>query len=405
MTPTREEPQPAELKKGVAEFDSSRRVPALDGLRGIAILAVFFFDYGSGGNQSSIASVRAASKAVGLGWTGVTLFFVLSGFLITGILYDTRADAGYYRKFYARRVLRIFPIYYLASAVIFVVGISLGVHWRAGHLSFLFFCGFPAALIWPSLIQLPQSIHFTHVWSLSVEEQFYAGWPWLIRRMGSKRNVLLACLVMFFVALALRMAFVRWVNPVWAYTFLPCRMDALAVGAALAIAVRVRGAAALNRWAVLVFLLSSVSFVLLCIIRRTVDHNDVAVAIWGHSLVAVSCGALLVMSLGPLSRFFSLSILRMFGRYSYGLYLYTFPLESLLEPLKPRIMAHVGSFAVGSVFYVGACLAINLSIAALSFHFIETPIMRWKSRFRYDKVQNKESRNKSTDSVTVPNGY
>jgi peptidoglycan/LPS O-acetylase OafA/YrhL len=391
MTLAREEPQSAEPIKSVAEFDSSRGVPALDGLRGIAILAVFFFDYGSGGNQSSIASVRAVSKFVGLGWTGVTLFFVLSGFLITGILYDTQADAGYYQKFYARRVLRIFPIYYLAAAAIFVVGASLGVHWRAGHLSFLLFFGFPAALIWPSLIQLPPFIHFTHVWSLSVEEQFYAVWPWLIRRMRSKRNILIACLVMFVVALALRMAFVQWVNPVWAYTFLPCRMDALAVGAALAIAVRAWGTRALNRWAVPVFLLSSASFVLLCISRRTVDHNDAAVAVWGHSLVALSCGALLVMSLGPLSRFFSLSILRMFGRYSYGLYLYTFPLEPLLEPLKPRIMAGVGSFAIGSVVYVATCLAIDLSVAVLSYHSIEAPIMRWKSRFRYDRVPNKES--------------
>ena len=405
MTLVREKPQPAEPKKNVAEFNSSRRVLALDGLRGIAIVAVFLFDYGSGGNQSSIASVRAVSKVLGLGWTGVTLFFVLSGFLITGILYDTRADAGYYQKFYARRILRIFPIYYLAAAVIFVVGISLGVHWRAGHLSFLFFCGFPAALIWPSLIQLPQAIHFTHVWSLSVEEQFYAAWPWLMRWMRKKRNILLACLVMFVAALALRMAFVQWVNPVWAYTFLPCRMDALAVGAALAIAVRAWGARALNRWAIAIFVLSSAAFVLLCVIRRTVDHNDAAVAVWGHSLVALSCGGLLVMSLGPLSGLFSWSLLRMFGRYSYGLYLYTMPLESLLEPLKPRIMARVGSFAAGSVLYVAVCLAIDLSVAVLSYHFIEAPIMRWKSRFRYARVPDKESQNKATDSVTVPNGY
>jgi len=383
---------------GIVAF--TRRIPALDGLRGIAILGVLAYHYSNGGSQSSNAAVRALSSAFGLGWAGVDLFFVLSGFLITGILFDTMMDPGYYRKFYARRALRIFPIYYLTAAVIFVVGASLGVHWRAGHLSFLFFCGFPAALLWPSLIQLPQFIHFTHVWSLSVEEQFYAAWPWLIRRMGCRRNILFTCLGMFVAAVFLRIAFVALASPSWANLFLPCRMDSLAVGAALAIATRTWKASFMSRWAPLVFALSSVSLLLLCWVRGTEDRSDAGIAIWGPSLIALSCGALLVMSLGPLSRLFSLSVLRLFGRYSYGIYLYHFPLEALLEPLKPRIMAHIRSFAVGSVAYVVACVAIDVSIAALSFHFIESPIMRWKSSFRYSKIPDM-----TTDSAMVPSGY
>jgi peptidoglycan/LPS O-acetylase OafA/YrhL len=161
-------------------------------------------------------------------------------------------------------------------------------------------------------------------------------------------------------------------------------MDALAVGSAIAIATRWGGAEKLKRWALPILVSSAALFVTICIIRHTVDHNDAAIAVWGYSLIAMAYGSLLVMSLGPFSKVLSWSVLRAFGRYSYGLYLYHFPLTALLEPIKPWIMGRTGSFAVGSVAYVVTCLGVNLSVAALSFHLIESPIMRLKSRFSYD---------------------
>jgi peptidoglycan/LPS O-acetylase OafA/YrhL len=199
----------ARAEKKPAGIDTSCRLLPLDGLRGVAILAVFMYHYGRGAAHSPIVAVRFVSGLFGFGWSGVDLFFVLSGFLITGILYDTATDPGYYKKFYARRVLRIFPIYYITAAIIFVVGEMVGIRWMPGHLSFLFYVGYPAALLYPSLVQFSPFMPITHLWSLSVEEQFYLAWPWVIRRLGSGRKILLASLVMFVFAFASRVVFVE----------------------------------------------------------------------------------------------------------------------------------------------------------------------------------------------------
>jgi len=381
----------------------NRRVPALDGLRGLAILAVFAYHYGNGGNQSSIVAVRAVSKVLGVGWSGVDLFFVLSGFLITGILLDTSQDSEYYKKFYVRRVLRIFPIYYLAAGIVCGLGVAYGVHWKAGHLFFLIYCGYPAAVMWPALVQLSPLIRITHLWSLSVEEQFYMVWPWAIRRLASKRNIMYLCLAMFVAAIACRIAFVVLVNPVWAYVFLPCRMDTLAVGAAISVALRGSGAEKVRGWASPTLLCTMVSFVMICAVRRTVDHNDAAIATVGYSLSALACGALLVLSLGPLSKALSWSPLQVFGRYSYGLYLYHFPLSALLEPLKPWLIRQSHLTALGSIAYVISCLAINLLVAAVSFHYIESPILKLKARYRYDREVNLNAAERAP-SVSRTNG-
>jgi peptidoglycan/LPS O-acetylase OafA/YrhL len=349
--------------------------PGLDGLRGIAILAVFLFHYGYGGIHSSSAAVRSIALICGLGWSGVDLFFVLSGFLITGILLDTRLEENYYRNFYARRVLRIFPIYYLLALILFLYY----PHWRPLHLTFLVYLGFPAALVWPWLIQIPAKI--THLWSLAVEEQFYLVWPVIVRRL-SRIALLNTCVVMIAFAFLLRCVF-EFYAPDWAYPFLLSRMDTLAVGAVIAISMRDGNLDTLRKWAPLTSISSAAVLILICGIRHSVDRRDALIATVGYSDLAILYGSLLILGLsGRVKELLSFAPLRTVGKYSYGLYLYHFPLEPALEPLRPWLIAELHSFALGAGLYVIICLGINLLVAAISFHFIESPILQIKSRFK-----------------------
>ena len=167
-----------------AASDANRRnahVPELDGVRGLAILMVLLYHFRHGYPPM----LRELDKKIlGLGWSGVDLFFVLSGFLISGILLDTMEARNYYWSFYGRRILRIFPLYLIAVFGYFQVLVPLAAHFRHPTLSgasreiwfWLHASNFPAAEAYKEKF-LP------HFWSLSVEEQFYLMWPLLIRQI------------------------------------------------------------------------------------------------------------------------------------------------------------------------------------------------------------------------------
>ena len=365
------------------------RVPALDGLRGIAILAVFFYHYARGaGEHTTSAVVRSASVAFSFGWSGVDLFFVLSGFLITGILYDTLSDPGYFKKFYIRRAIRIFPIYYLLIAIYLLLTPVLGLHWKPAHLFYLVYLGYPATLVWPHLAEVSSMVAITHLWSLSLEEQFYLIWPFLISKLRDPGKILRLCLAVSVTALALRavICWTGWLNVTWAYAFLLCRMDAIATGAAIAILVRGPSRDRMQVWAPYIFVATAAAITGICIGRRSVDHSDLMIATLGYSIIAFMSGALLVMALKQgtwIAGILSLPVLRMFGKYSYGLYLYHFPLTVVLGPLKEHFVNFVHSYVVGASLHLAFNLCVNLLIAIASFHFFESPFTRVKERFSY----------------------
>src|SRR5215469_7550470 len=181
--------------------EGSGHVPALDGIRGLAVLFVIAFHSRAPFlNTSEIPF--SLFQFLGLGWSGVDLFFVLSGFLITGILLDTRRAPGYFRVFYARRALRIFPLYFAYLLLILVVLQGIFVvfvrtnPWQ--HVNPLLYLTY--SMNWVSGLD---DQWLGHLWSLAVEEQFYLIWPAAVW-FCSRRSLPWVCIAMATAALAFR---------------------------------------------------------------------------------------------------------------------------------------------------------------------------------------------------------
>ena len=184
------------------------------------------------------------------GWAGVDLFFVLSGFLITGILLDTRDSKFYFRNFYARRILRIFPLFYGVLLVLLLATPILHLLWRPGHILYFFYLGNIAGHIDPSLNFVLPAVNLTHTWSLAVEEQFYLVWPLVIWLVFDRRNLVRVCFGLIGFGFVLRAGLLLAVPGAsieWCYGELPTHADGLLCGAILAVLIR---SAALQDWCV-----------------------------------------------------------------------------------------------------------------------------------------------------------
>jgi len=364
--------------------DSLPRVQALDGVRGLAILLVMIhhFTFLPKGPLADTA-FYGVSK---LGWSGVDLFFVLSGYLITSILIQYRGNQKYFSAFYARRALRILPLYYVVVALtLFVLPrwVKLGTVTGSSLWYWLHLSNIHVALA-----------GFTHksldiAWSLAIEEQFYLAWP-LVVGLTPRRHLGRVCLGVFAVSALLRLALGLAGAP-WATTYVltPCRLDGLVIGAFLACL----PTATLHASGKLAARVAAASLVVviavLALTRSTHMDGRIGPAV-GYAALAVLWAAVLVLSLSAprVTRLFSSSALVFLGKYSYGLYLLHYPIalylrDSVFGPAQwPRVS---GSLIPGQVLF--HLLAGSLSIAAawLSWRLMEEPILRLKKHFRYAK--------------------
>ena len=215
-----------------------RHFPALDGVRGLAILAVLAIHLLQSNNESASTVVQMLLSVRGLLWAGVTLFFSLSGFLITGILFDTLGSQNYFRTFFARRALRIFPLYYGVLLVLLLLTRPLHLDWHGqAYRALTYTTNLPFTMEWAG--NPSRYINLHHFWSLAVEEQFYLVWPVLIFWLRSWRRIFMATLTG--AALSLAMRTVLALNGLVPENHtLPGCMDALLFGGALALLVRSR---------------------------------------------------------------------------------------------------------------------------------------------------------------------
>lgn len=303
------------------------RMPELDVIRGIAIVSVVVF-HGFGDALFLPAARPAWQQAViavvAQGWAGVNLFFVLSGFLITGILLDSAHQAGYYARFYTRRALRILPAYYLALILV---------------LSWNYFWGAPARTVWEfgalsvvylSNVSVMFGVAFLYpvLWSLSVEEHFYLLWPALVRNVSRRGMAIVAALICAIEPL------LRWYdlghggNNWWAgshhagsYVYTWMMADGLALGALLALFGRSRWGSRRNliRVGAVAFALAVAATAASGVVSRPLSFCLRGTVVNYFSLALIA-GALW-LGTGAHSRWVHVPLLAFFGYISYGLYL------------------------------------------------------------------------------------
>ena len=376
-------------------------IKALDGIRGLAILLVLFHhaflsNFAAGGRLT-----QAVGELFHLGRMGVDLFFVLSGFLITGILLDTRADPSFFKKFYSRRVLRIFPLYYGVLLVLLALTPLLHFNWQGMRLLFLF----DLQNLRPDVISnflLTPSLGLFHFWSLAIEEQFYFVWPAVVFFIRDRRTLFKVTVTLIACSILLRLILVAaGVGEVAIRVDTLCRADALLLGGILAMLFRSRLRPRVLRLAPTICL-ATISLVAVSIVflgddgtvLPTVPHAAI-IPYWisglRYSVFALCFASLIAWSLRPASimaSVFQLRFLRFFGKYSYGIYVLHVPaITLLLSPIRTLLHGLTGS--KGIAVAGSGILAILLSIAAavLSFHLFEKPFLRLKRFFDYDPVK------------------
>ncbi len=362
-------------------------IPGLDGVRGLAIAMVIVLHFI--GNTTPVSSLeRIVVRVCEFGAFGVELFFVLSGFLITGILFDSKGRPGYFRGFYARRALRIFPLYYAILALVFWVA-PLFLH--APSLAIL---DAHQGWAWAYAVNIYAAIHgdfglpyIDHFWSLAVEEHFYFVWPlvvWACAR-GRLEKVSLVVLLLSFGARS-PMAELH-VNHVALYVLTPFRLDALCLGAFLAMKARDGrdGLASLGRAAPRTAAIAAAALVASYVFNRFTNAFFESLHEARTTLFVVLFGALLARAITApagslLSRFFESRVMRFLGKYSYGLYVYHhfFSWYFVSHRTEDALAARVGSHALAVVLQATAGTAISTVIAVLSFHYFEERFLALK---------------------------
>lgn len=364
--------------------------PILDGVRGLAIMMVFLvhFKFRTWGNPID-AFVDAVLRA---GWMWVDLFFVLSGFLITGILIESKSKAQYYRTFYVRRLLRLFPVYYLTLAVLFLVLPRVLQPPPAELVALVPHQGW----YWLYAVNVFQALTFgemsyfstLHLWSLSLEEQFYIAWPFVVR-LTTPTTLLRTCGVMMGAALAVRLGIVASGGNTWAaYALMPARMDALAVGASVAVLARdPRGSAWLRRWWRPVGSVALAGIIAIIAWKRQYHEDDFVVLSIGYTLNAAMFGAFLTAILDngslPAFRLFHWRWLQWIGKVSYSAYVYHLLLQLAVDPVKEyfrKLPPVLGTQLPADAVWITLMTCFTLLVAWISYRWFELPFLALKDR-------------------------
>lgn len=360
--------------------------PGLDGLRGLAILSVMlyhFFDSRFAIDQTSTWDLNPFR----LGWVGVDVFFVISGFLITNILLCQKEHPHYFRNFFLRRTLRIFPLYFGFLFLFFTLPSLLSFQmphsWEnlANRQEFFWF--YLADLYtfcfnsWPEL-------SLSHFWSLGIEEKFYLFWPFIIW-FFSQTQLRWICVLLFILSISSKLFMLGYhengilVN----YTFPLCRLEGLAAGAYLAIlqqrnkeAIQVKG----QFWLFLILAL----YLGIYLFEKTLAPMTLSMQLIGFPLNAVVGFFIVCSALRPDSlttHLLNHKTLRLLGKYSYALYLLHLPLLGLITKFNP-ISKNIHPIIFSALPFL-LWLFLSIFCAWVSWTIWENPFLKLKQRFQY----------------------
>ena len=348
------------------QSEAKSHLGALDGLRAIAILLVL-------ASHTSDDFPRSVYALAANGWCGVDLFFVLSGFLITRGLLAAKGATNYFKSFYGKRFLRIFPVFYAALAATFLILPRL-------------FSGLPTATThdkwfywlyvnnWAGFMDQPQIHLIGHFWSLAVEEQFYIFWP-VVVLLTSRRTLAAITVSCVVIAPLLRVALVvHHVNPETIYRNTFCRMDALMAGGLCAIVLA--DSAFRHRIRAVVPKLPWTGFAILVLV-----HLYFGYSYFGRPMLTAGLSAyvlaftMLVLGYAhpeAKTKILDAKPLRYLATWSYGIYVYHLAFVYFAHRYE------WGSGMLRVLIEVGASIAF----AAISYHFLEYPLLQMKRHFR-----------------------
>lgn len=373
-------------------------MPELDGIRGLAILGVLCSHLaGLGGivnnTYPTVAEKLLLHLAVPM-WGGVDLFFVLSGFLITGILLRTKTSPHYFKSFYARRVLRIFPIYYLVLTLSLIAGrfsssfaaeLPPWTSWKVAY--FLYLQNWP--VFWHGEKAM-RSIWGAY-WSLAVEEQFYFIWPLAVLLLAP-RTLMKICYIALPCALALRIYLYQsyFGDHVGLLQLTSSRIDGLLLGAICSIYMSLHHRPVPMRWVVAS---AASGFCVLAYIAIFQRQELVATAGWigtigvlGFALLSTALVAISQHQLPVVQRILTMKWLRLAGKYSYGMYVYHL---FFLIGLRRWMGQSVDGQSLGihhnlavKILVMAAEMVVVFLVAKLSFDLFESRVLRLKRYFK-----------------------
>lgn len=366
------------------------RLLPLDGVRGLAVLIVIIHNSAWIAGASEQFLLKLTSAIFATGWIGVQLFFVLSGFLITGILLDTKGKPQFFRSFYLRRILRIFPLYYAVILLTIVVAplVAWSPAWAAAVRQSHRWAYWVYVQNW--VTTSPGIDALSHTWSLAVEEQFYLVWPlivWLIGRRSLTRLCLVAMVGTPFIRLAARLA---GVPQSFVYASTIARLDALAAGALVAVLLREDdGREVLGRWQGRIATVAGIALLALVVVQRGFNSDELPIQVIGQTLIAILSASLIAFAVeeGPgaarrLQAFLSADTLRTLGKYSYAMYLFHQPIQQFLTPiLGDQVRGADTPWRLARLsIYLLLVLLLTLLAALVSWRVIEKPFLNLKDR-------------------------